>query len=347
MLSLAKLALLASPLVSTTLAAYSISQDYTGRAFFEGFKFFTGPDPTSGHVKYIDMTDANNSGIAGFMNGGHAKDAVYLGVDAMNESPQGRRSTRVESTKTFNNGLIIVDIVHMPGGICGTWPAFWMVGPNWPADGEIDIIEGVNDQQSNKMAAHTGPGMAITKNEKYSGELLTPNCDVNAPGQPNNAGCLISDNDTNTYGAGFNKNGGGVFATELNSKGINIWFFPRDKIPADITAGKPSPCNNWGTPRGSFTGNFTTTNHFRDLRIVFDTTFCGQWAGIVWEDSASCSAMAPTCEEFVTKNSTAFREAYWAINSLKVFQSSGSGMNATAKHKKYARSGGAVLPGPV
>lgn len=35
-----------------------------------------------------------------------------------------------------------MDSVHMPTG-CATWPAFWSNGPNWPAGGEIDIVEGV------------------------------------------------------------------------------------------------------------------------------------------------------------------------------------------------------------
>lgn len=34
-----------------------------------------------------------------------------------------------------------MDSVHMPTG-CGTWPAFWSNGPNWPDGGEIDIVEG-------------------------------------------------------------------------------------------------------------------------------------------------------------------------------------------------------------
>ena len=39
----------------------------------------------------------------------------------------------------------------MPTG-CGTWPAFWANGPNWPAGGEIDILEGVNGFTQNQVS---------------------------------------------------------------------------------------------------------------------------------------------------------------------------------------------------
>jgi beta-glucanase (GH16 family) len=63
---------------------------------------------------------------------------------------------RLTSKNSYTHGLVILDLAHMPGGVCGTWPAFWMVGPNWPNSGEIDIIEGVNSQgKIDKIAGTT------------------------------------------------------------------------------------------------------------------------------------------------------------------------------------------------
>ena len=46
----------------------------------------------------------------------------------------------------------------MPSG-CGSWPAFWLTDEaNWPVNGEIDIVEGVNFQDDAKTAMHTTKG---------------------------------------------------------------------------------------------------------------------------------------------------------------------------------------------
>jgi beta-glucanase (GH16 family) len=52
---------------------------------------------------------------------------------------------RITTTKTYNGGLFIADFERMPFG-CSLWPAYWSVGSDWPNGGEIDILEGVNDQ---------------------------------------------------------------------------------------------------------------------------------------------------------------------------------------------------------
>lgn len=207
------------------------------------------------------------------------------------------------------------------------------MGPSWPANGEIDIIEGVNSQSSNSMTLHTGAGCSVSNNGMFSGQILTPDCDVDAPGQSTNAGCQIQTSNTASFGTGFNSEQGGVYATEWTSEAISIWFFPRSAIPADIGSGTPDP-SGWGTATASFSG-CEIDQFFNNNQIVFDTTFCGDWAGNVWSTDPVCSAKASTCQQFVQNNPSAFVNAYWSVNSLQVYQSSGqssaSGSVTTSK----------------
>ncbi|KAL6250666.1 hypothetical protein RBB50_002969 [Rhinocladiella similis] len=316
-------------LISLSTAGYVLEDDYSGDQFFSMFDFFTDRDPTNGYVTYVDHTTAQSNNLISTTNG-----SIYMGVDHSNvASGLGRNSVRLTSTKSYTHGLIILDLNHMPGGVCGTWPAFWTVGANWPSTGEIDIIEGVNSQIGNSMALHTGQGCSISSNGDFSGQISSTNCYVAAPGQAMNAGCqILATNDRASYGTQFNQGQGGVFATEWTSTGINIWFFPRGGVPSDIASGSPDPSSgSWGTPMSSFAGGCAIDNFFSNHQIVFDTTFCGDWAGSVWSTDPVCSSKASTCEDFVQNNPSAFLDAYWSVNSLKVFQNpDGSSSNGTA-----------------
>jgi hypothetical protein len=157
----------------------------------------------------------------------------------------------------------------------------------------------------------------------FAGQITTSNCAIDAPNQDENAGCAILDPSPLTYGTDFNANGGGVFAVQRTSSAINMWFFPRGKFPSDIVNSQPNPNPSWGRPRAVFQGDFSIDEHFAAQQIVFDTTFCGGWAGKVWASNSQCSKLASTCEEYVTNNPEAFREAYWAVNTLQVFQDDG------------------------
>ena len=56
--------------------------------------------------------------------------------------------------------LFSADVRHMPQG-CSTWPAAWEVDEaNWPADGEVDILEGTNDIEPNQSTLHTSANCA-------------------------------------------------------------------------------------------------------------------------------------------------------------------------------------------
>ena len=127
------------------------------------------------------------------------------------------------------------------------------------------------------MVLHTkggDPGCSIA-NTGFSGKLLTSNCAVDAPGQPMNAGCGIAANSPDFYGDGFNRAGGGVYATEWTDEAITIWHFSRDKVPGDVTGERPDP-RGWGMPVARFAGDCDINGHFGPQQIVGLplTSFC-------------------------------------------------------------------------
>ncbi|RDL31760.1 uncharacterized protein BP5553_09162 [Venustampulla echinocandica] len=293
---------------------YHLDSSFSGSSFFDGFNFEAIEDPTHGFVTYVNSAQATALNLTYTSPNGPA----YMGVDhtsVLSSSGPGRKSVRISSKKSWTHGLFIADIAHMPGGICGTWPAFWTLGPNWPNAGEIDIIEGVNSVASNTMSLHTSAGCTIPGTSQLGSSIGT-DCDGNSN---DNAGCGSTAAGSNTYGAGFNANGGGVYAMEWTSSHIRVWFFRRNNIPSDIVNGRPDP-SDWGMPQANFQGDCKIDRHFKDHSIIFDTTFCGDWAGNTWNADDTCSDQASTCSGYVAANPRAFRDAYWSINSVEVYK---------------------------
>jgi hypothetical protein len=250
-------------------ATYNLVNTYDSSNFFSAFNFFTGSDPTGGYVSYQSQSAAASQGLINTNNG-----QVYLGVDYTTVNPlAGRASVRITSNQGYTHGVFIADIAHMPGSICGVWPAFWLFGPNWPNSGEIDVIEGVNVAGTDTITLHTAAGCTINTAGSQSGTVLQ-NSNCNADNA--NTGCGVTTTTANAYGNGFNNIGGGVYAMQWESSGVYVWFFPRGSIPSDITNGAPVT-GNWGTPIVAFNGGSgcNIDSFFSNENIVFDTTFCG------------------------------------------------------------------------
>jgi hypothetical protein len=69
----------------------------------------------------VDSDEATSLGLILAQNG-----QIYMGVD-FNTTLTGnnnRSAVRIEGTDEYTHGLFIIDVAHMPGGICGTWPAW-------------------------------------------------------------------------------------------------------------------------------------------------------------------------------------------------------------------------------
>lgn len=202
-----------------------------------------------------------------------------------------------------------------------------MVGPNWPNNGEIDIIEYANNQNTDLTTLHTSNGCSEANEDQNSfsgywsaaadGSSPAWDCSVYAAGQYSNQGCGIYGPNA-PVGANFNAGKGGVFAVEwVTGQHIRSYFFPRNSIPQDIWDQAPNP-DTWGTPYARFELNDWTcpTGHFKNNQIVFDTTFCGDWAGSTFPQT--CTG-ATSCVDYVKYNPSDFQEAYWLLNYVRVY----------------------------
>lgn len=150
----------AAPTTTPASGPYTLVDNWSGSSFLNNFDFFTAGDPTHGFVQYVDRNTAQSNNLLSVSNG-----VVYIRSDSTNvASSAGRMSVRLTSQKTYNSGLFIFDLNHMPFGRsiftffspvienklvsisfshlhkcqgCGTWPAIWTVGPNWPNAGNF------------------------------------------------------------------------------------------------------------------------------------------------------------------------------------------------------------------
>lgn len=257
-------------------------------------------------LRYVDQATAESSGLIS-----SSPNSARFGVDSTKHyaiSDQGRPSVRIEGIKSYTHGLFIADIAHMPGSICGLWPAFWTLGNGtWPNNGEIDIIEGVNTDTNNQFALHTSANCTF-ENTTGLGTLENADCAVPA----GTTGCTVLAQGSSTYGDGFNAIGGGVYVMQWTSNFFKFWFFPRGSIPGSITSGEPD-VNAFGEPQADYRGSCDIDTHFQEHHIIFDTTFCGDYAGTTFAQPDCPPGVNAdpneTCPQYVAANPKAFKEA--------------------------------------
>ncbi len=246
---------------------------------------------------------------------------------------------RLESRQSFSEGgIFLIDVDHIPAE-CGVWPAFWLLGgpeswgtsyPNtrqdWPNYGEIDIIEQVNSDPKNHTTLHTKEGCTIRGSVSSGGTLESDDCAF----ENSYTGCSIKFPDFSSQNADRN----GVYVCEwIPNKEINYWFFPKGSIPAGLAgaseygasvdpAGWDSQTPFWS--KMDLSGG-CSQDFFTNMRMVINTTFCGDWAGR--DPGEDCDFNTPEeCNQTIQK----FIEDYkpyepipdytWRINSVRVYQ---------------------------
>lgn len=299
-------------------ATYSRTDSIVGSGFNSAFTYQAIPDPTNGRVNYV------NAQTAASLNLTYASSNTFIlrsdFTTKLSSSGPGRNSVRIQSNKQWTTAVMVFNMRHMPQG-CGTWPAVWTLGTNaaWPTQGEIDILEGVNDQSPNQATLHTSPGCTMPASRAETGAPQQNDCNtaVNS-----NAGCGVKFSDNRSYGPSFNAAGGGWYAMERTSSGIKVWFWSRQagNAPSDVSSGASSVnTGNWGTPSAYFPNtSCNIASKFGPQNIIINLTFCGDWAG---QSSIYAASGCPsTCVDYVNNNPSAFANAYFDFASINVYQ---------------------------
>lgn len=271
-------------------------------------------------------------------------------------SGRGRDSIRIQSHDRYFDSLLVLDLAHMPVG-CGTWPAFWTIGTgDWPKGGEIDIIEGTNDQGNNQYTLHTTTGCQIPKKdnndlsgnkEAYTGEARVLDCSPTA-------GCSIDGAAGHTFGPGMNAAGGGFLVTRIKQdSGISMWWYPRNAgIPAALTDGRTSiDEKDLGQRIAHFPASESCDldKSLTEQQLIFNTAMCGGWCASRYPGAGQCQQKYPGkgWQDIIYDHPEEFNDAYWLINSLKVFQfceECGSGPGAVPQSSSQAPPSSTASP---
>ncbi|KAF7346887.1 Glycoside hydrolase family 16 protein [Mycena venus] len=305
-----------SSTVSTALCAtYSRSENIVGAGFYNSFNFEAIADPNHGRVNYVSKATAMSQNLT-FSS---ANTFILRGdwKTVLNDSSTtGRNSVRIRSNNAYTTHVSVFDIVHMPQG-CGTWPAIWETNEaNWPNGGEVDIVEGVNDQGNDQVTLHTVAGCTMPASRTQTGTSGQLNCDTSVNG------CSVNVGQAPSYGPTFNADGGGWYAMERTNVFINVWFWSRKaaNVPADVSVGGTTVnTSNWGTPVANFPNTTCNFPQFFDAHnIIINLNFCGDYAG---QSSVYAASGCPsTCKSYVDNNPEAFSNAYFWFNSINIYQ---------------------------
>ncbi|KIK00303.1 glycoside hydrolase family 16 protein [Laccaria amethystina LaAM-08-1] len=184
--------------------------------------------------------------------------------------------------------------------------------------GEVDVVEGVNDQGPNTVSLHTSAVCTMPAPRQQTGTPTQLDCNTNING---GTGCGVLRPSQKKIGPTFNQNGGGWSATA-----IKVWFGSRTEcsVPNDVRpgnlAGVPSAYfpNTTCDLAGPFSDHYIINLPFCErvwepLEISIEVFIGWQLGGAI--DQSGCQS---TCIDYVNKNPSSFVDTYFDFASLPV-----------------------------
>ncbi|KAF8827753.1 hypothetical protein HHX47_DHR4000369 [Lentinula edodes] len=259
---------------------------------------------------------------------GHVIIKVDNTTDANGDSTFGRNSVYLESNEMMTIGsLLVFDAVHIPYGVCfpekvlnGLLIVSQVLGVAIPVHARARLARQWRDGLDRKCESGDKqsvfpPCSSATSNQ--TGTTTSTNCTV-VPSEDENTGCVVEDTQTDSFGAGFAENNGGVYAVLWDESGIAMWFFNRSSVPSDISSSQPDP-TSWSTASAWYPASgCSPSSVFGPQTITLYIDICGAFAGDTTTFDETCSSVASNCTSLVQTASN-YDNAYWEINYLRVF----------------------------
>jgi len=124
--------------------------------------------------------------------------------------------------------------------------------------------------------------------------------------------------------------------------GIQIWFFPRGTIPADLSTNSPNP-DGWGAPSADYPqSSCDTSKFFSPQHLILDITLCGNFAGAADVFQQTCSGV---CTDLI-KTPTNYNTAYFEIAYIRHF-TDGTGSSNAPSSKRWGFQGNLIATAGV
>lgn len=253
-------------------------------------------DFSRGFVETVDYQDARRLGLVSSRNG-----STYIGVNYKDLLPTdhsvGRQSVSLWTYSRLNEGLYIIDILHAPTAACGLWSA---------------IQVAVADPSHTIQAFEIDPQLSNWLVENYNSQC----------GRTANNAITVRENNS-AFADIIDSENGAVYALEWRAEVVNIWFWVRNSVPDDIKNGPSVDPTTWGPPHNQHSGNCgINPNLQQELNIRIRTTFCPPWASENYYKS-DCFRTSLHCTHYVANNPSAYQDAYWLLNPIKVYEQPG------------------------
>ncbi|KAG6810579.1 hypothetical protein H0H92_011279 [Tricholoma furcatifolium] len=320
-----------SLLTSVAATSYDMIKDFSGPSFFDDWTFYNNYD----NLTNGDAIQVVTQPYSSFVSASVAASSQLAYVDSTTNNAiikvdntstvvwnDKRNTVRITTNDRYGLGSVwVADMYHMPYG-CSVWPAWWSQAPDWPTGGEIDTLEGVNLMTVNQMGLHTEPGCtSVNPNQLTTSTQGSTDCSYLSN---NNSGCIVTDTNAASYGAGFAAAGGGVYVTEFAESGISVWFFDRTNVPSALSSNASTiDTSTFGTPSGNWPSTGCTMDQFFEAQnLILDITLCGDFAGNPTVFNETCSGIC--YNDYVVGNGSNYATAYFELASIRVYSSNGT-----------------------